>query len=149
LRHNFINQKGDKTTMTEERKTTIGQDTREGFLPSLPELDDILERIEGVGWEGMDRTVAGERLKKHVDSSHDTIRRDFAAMYRDPVGRRVIEFLLDKTLRIGCSHPNKSLGFEQEALYSRERHGQNSIVVVILKMIHDGLLLPPPGSSAE
>lgn len=126
----------------------LGKKMPDGFLPSAPGIEDILENLRkgGEGWAGlMDKpTDAGKHLTSA--SQHEDILRDFALMYAHPAGRRIVEYILDQTLRRGCSHPDPAVGIEQEAMYARERRGQNSIAVMMLKMIHDGMNLPAPGS---
>lgn len=128
----------------------VGKFTGGGFLPKSPELDELLEKVGGQGWDGLMKKsadpAAGQALVKAATGSNEDIARDFAAMYADSRGRRILEFLLDNTLRCGMSHPDPMAGIEQEALWIRERKGQNAIVIMMLSMIQRGLNLPAPGS---
>lgn len=121
-----------------------GRNTPQGFLPIEPSIDEIMKRIGGPGFSA--QTEASKPVDTAAVKASEDMKRNCVAVFSSPAGQQVLEWLFDQSLRRSHSHPNPEAGFEQEALYSRERKGQNGIVVMLLKMIHDGQQLPAPGS---
>jgi hypothetical protein len=115
--------------------------TPQGFLPDAPNVQDILSRL-GIGAA----TEAAQPVEEARATADDDLKRCYAQFAATPAGERILEDLLNQSLRRSCSHANPDAGIEQEALYSRERKGQNGMVVYIVRMIHDGMNLPAPGS---
>lgn len=114
-----------------------------GFLPSAPDAEDVLANIlkGGEGYSSIFKTPAAVALSDQQQKAQD-LKKSYAQFAATPLGRIIIEDLLDQTLRRGTSHPDKNASIEQEALYSRERNGQNAMIIYILSMIEAGRNVP-------
>lgn len=122
-----------------------------GFLPTVPDFDDFMSSLskkddKKAGWAGLSMTAAGEAMQSSRISASDDLKRCYVQLAETPAGRKVIQDLLNFTLRRTCSHPDPTVGIEQEAMFARERRGQNSVVVYMLSMIEAGRKLPDPAS---
>lgn len=129
----------------------LGANQSDGsFLPDTPSAEDIFKQITGGngGWAALNGppSVEGGDAKNPL---HD-LKRDYAQFAASIIGQNIIEDLLNRSLRRSAHHPDpyKST-IEQEALYNRERKGENQMVCHILKMIVDGRNLPEPKSIAK
>ena len=65
-------------------------------------------------------------------------------VFSSPAGEKVLEHLLDITLRRSFKNIENFESIERTALYTAERTGQNSIVTTILSMVVAGRNLPSP-----
>jgi hypothetical protein len=123
-----------------------GQNTDAGFLPAHPAMDDIMKRIGGPGWEALNKTPAGADMETARAKAKQDLLRSYAQLAAHPGGAKVLEDILDQTLRRSPYKPGSTLTLEQQTAYGLERMGQNGLATYILKMIHDGQNLPPAGS---
>lgn len=128
-----------------------GQITGDGFLPQHPSLDDMLKRIgiggEKGGWSALANAPIGDDDTRK--GANDDLKRCYAQIAATPGGLKVLEDLLNQSIRRSCSHPDPRASIEQEALYGRERKGQNGLMCYILRMIHDGQKLPNTASAKK
>lgn len=121
----------------------LGEKIGNSFLPNEPSLQSMLDRIAPPGTR---TTEAGQQVENARKSAGDDLRRSYAAVFSTPAATRVLEDLFSQYTRRSSSHPNPDAGIEQEALFGRERKGQNAVVGYILAMVHDGRALPAPGA---
>lgn len=117
---------------------TTGKMTPMGFIPSEPSMDAIKSLI---GNFSGDTTDAEAPIDDAREKAGEDLLRCYVQVFSTPAGEKVLENLFDQTLRRSFSHPNVDAGIEQEALYSRERKGQNYLAIYIMRMIHDGMKL--------
>lgn len=119
----------------------FGRNTQEGFLPPAPSLDDLLKRI-GIGdggWSAMgEQTDAAKAMADSRAAARSELLEAYAALVQTPAGLRVVEDILDQSLRRAPCHPGGKVGIEEQTAYMLERMGQNGLATYIVKMIHDG-----------
>lgn len=132
----------------------LGRREGGGFLANTPNAEEIISNMLGGGWESLNQNnPAGKHLEEARLSSDNELKKCFVRVYNSPDGRKVIEKLLDETLRRCPCIPadlNKKLpNFEQEILYQRTRAGQNGIVTWILSMISDGMKIKEPSKTKK
>lgn len=111
-----------------------------GFLPNVPGAEDVLAGIlqgTGEGYSSMFQSPAALALSDTQKKAQE-LKRSYAQFAASPAGEKILEDLLDQSLRRGVKHPDTGAGIEQEALYGRERHGQNAMIIYILSMIEAG-----------
>lgn len=122
----------------------LGRNTPQGFLPSIPSIEDIMARLSGgdQGWSGLAANAPSDQLPK---SEKEELLKDYIKTFSSDHGLRVLEDLLDMTLRTAPMSSESLGGFEKGCLYMAEKKGQNGIVIAILKRIVDGrdLMISP------
>ncbi|MBE2191873.1 MAG: hypothetical protein IAE63_06810 [Alphaproteobacteria bacterium] len=121
----------------------LGNNTPQGFLPALPSVNDILSRLSAgdQGWSGLAAQSQPDNLS---NSEKEQLLKDYILTFSTEHGARVLEDLLNMTLRTAPLAPEALDSFEKGSLYMAEKKGQNGIVVAILKRIVDGRNLPSP-----
>lgn len=130
--------------------TNHGKNTEAGFLPTAPSMDDIMSRANFIkdGFKSLSETTAGKHLSDGIDRPSDELKRRYARLFNGSGNEQdaiaVVEDILDKTLRRAPVMPKPGMTFEQLTPYMVERYGQNGVVIYILKMIQDGIDMPPP-----
>lgn len=130
--------------------SNLGRNTPAGFLPNEPQAEDIFSKLNLLknGFEGLTNTEAGKHLGEAVEKPENEIKRSYARFYHGTATahdqKKILEDLLDQTLRRADMpwQPNQTL--EQYAAYGLSRNGQNGIVIYIMKMMQDGMELPAP-----
>lgn len=116
-----------------------GQNTKQGFIPAVPGIEDLMQQLGMAGNQppAMQTELARlEDVRKQVD---DGLREAYLKTFSTPQGERVLEHLLDTTLRRSFKPVSGFSSVEETALYTAERTGQNAIVIQILKMMQDAV----------
>lgn len=121
--------------------------TENGDVAAQPSIEDILGKmgIKG-GWAGIHQTAAATPMADSLKETREQLHRDYQATFATEHGRRVLEDLLDHTLRRAPVKPSEGMTFEQLTPYVVERNGQNSTVFYVCKMVEAGRKL---GSAAS
>lgn len=132
--------------MTEE----LTRRTEAGEVAAQPSVEDILGKmgIKG-GWAGVHNTTAAKPMAESLKDSREQLQRDYQATFSTPFGQRVLEDLLDHTLRRAPVMPSQNMTFEQLTPYVVERNGQNSTVFYVCKMVEAGRKLGSPSSKKK
>lgn len=123
-----------------------GNNTKDGFLPAHPSFEGLMKRAGmNAGEGGWDALNAGPPSieKTPAQKELEDIQKCYAQFAATPGGQRILEDLLNRSLRRGCSHPDANAGIEQEALFSRERRGENGFMCYILMQIKAGQSIKP------
>ncbi|PZQ48888.1 MAG: hypothetical protein DI551_00730 [Micavibrio aeruginosavorus] len=125
----------------------LGISLGDAFLPKVPSADDLLKAIAAGrgGWDGLLPSDEGAQ-KSELQKQTEDLKRCYVQLFSSPAGKKVLEDLLDRTLRRSCSLANPA-SIAQEAMHSRYRRGENNNVVYILSMIVAGQNLPDPNSA--
>lgn len=127
--------------------SNLGHMTDQGFLPGAPEVGDIFKALQTPGGvRDLLKSGAGSNLQEAVETKQQQLKRDYARVYADPCGRRVIEDLMDQTLRRSFKPVQGFDTIEKTALYVAERTGQNGVVTYVLAMICQGQKAPDPAA---
>lgn len=115
------------------------------FMPNSPTPEDILKALSGggEGWDGINANPAGQSLNDGKLTADQELQKCFAQVYATPAGKRVIEAMMDQTVRRSPylnNDPDSGLSFtlEQQTAYGLERKGQNGLMIWVLHMIHKG-----------
>lgn len=117
--------------------STYGTPTPNGFLPNIPSVDDMLARnnlLEN-GWKSFEQTA--KNTSQH-QTDQDELMGCYVQTFGTDAGRRVLEDMLNKTLRRSPRPPEGFKSIEQVALHTAMRDGQNSVVVDVLLMMTKG-----------
>lgn len=124
--------------------------TENGEVAAQPSIDDILGAmgIKG-GWANVHGTTAAKPMAESLKESREQLHRDYQATFGTEHGKRVLEDLLDHTLRRAPVMPSQNMTFEQLTPYVVERNGQNSTVFYVCKMIEAARKLPAPTSKKK
>ncbi len=122
--------------------------TPNGPVPSMPSVEDILGRLGGgKGWDAVLASAAAQPMADTAKEKREALEQDYADCFSTPAGRRVLEDLFDQTFRRSSSPPER-VSLEADALYNRERLGQNSTAYYICTQIHKGRK-PKPAPKAK
>lgn len=120
----------------------FGRTTEGGFLPSHPDVEGLLKQagLLGQGWSGLDGedNPAGHELQAARRSAKSDLLKNYVKTFSTPAGRKVLEDLLDQTLRREAVKLSGAPTMEQCMVYALQRSGQNALAVYILKMIQEG-----------
>lgn len=130
----------------------VGRNTNAGFLPASPSADDIFKMIgqKTGGWDELNNSPAGQALKKEGSNPADDLAECFAKVYATPAGERMIDAILDQTLRRSpYLHSDKGATLEQQTAYGLERKGQNGIAIWILSEILKGQSVKKPAGKRK
>lgn len=124
----------------------LGKQTENGFLPNVPNIQDVMKKLGmGGGWDGVNE--AGPATQEIADA-RKKVKEDLLSCYvktfATPAGQRVLEDLLDQSLRRGMKPPGGFKSIEETALYTAERTGQNGFMAYVCSMIVKGKSLPDP-----
>lgn len=132
--------------MTDE----LTRKTENGEVAAQPSVEDILGKmgIKG-GWANVHNTTAAKPMAESLKESREQLQRDYQATFATPHGLRVLEDLLDQTLRRAPVQPSGGLTFDQLAPYAVERNGQNSTAFYVCKMVEAGRKLGSPLSKKK
>lgn len=117
----------------------LGEQTPQGFLPSAPGLDDLMEKVGMKTWDDLGKSDAGKGLSKAMLSADDETKRALARFYKSKDGPVVLNFIMDQTLRRSPYKLTPGQTMEQTVPYVIERAGQNATVIFLLKGIMDAL----------
>jgi len=102
-------------------------------MSAQPSMEDLLKQFADGGWEALsaatDRTDAEK--SRRVDRQR-ALADDVLWVARTPQGRRVLEFILDNSIRRASWHGDLRFTLEQIAGYGLLREGQNSIAAMLL-----------------
>lgn len=106
---------------------------------SEPSVQALLDQFTGnAGWTEMDSAALGKILQKQLSQQHARLRKE-AIVFRDcfstPAGRRVLEIMLDETLRRTAWPVAAISNINDLAGFGCFREGQNSIVANIIEAI--------------
>jgi hypothetical protein len=119
-----------------------GQNTGQGFLPNEPSIESLLKKAGlGEGWDGLNNdsdNEATQHLQENQRSAQDDLMQCYAQVFNSPAGQRVLEDLLNQTLRREAVKLHGAPTMEQCMVYALQRSGQNSIVVYMLQLIQSG-----------
>lgn len=132
----------------------LGKNIGNAFLPSYPTFDDLLKKggLNG-GFEGLKNTTAGKMAAEAIESPNAELKRSYVRVFSGTASPRnaqdVLEDLLNQTLRRAMVAPEKGMTMEQLIPYMVERHGQNGMMIYMLKMIQDGRDLPAPQTATK
>ena len=122
----------------------LGQNTHAGFLPSSPTGDELLSMIGNKigGWDEVNQSPAGVSTGQ---SKNEDLIKCYAQVYATPAGKKMIEDLLDQSIRRSPypKNDNGELTLEQMATYGIERKGQNGLAIYMLSRIVQGQNLKP------
>lgn len=113
-----------------------GKNTPQGFIPNIPSVDDILSRVGAYEPPKMANHLPYDNALAGSDAQADLLK-SYVQVFSSPAGQRVLEDLLDHTLRRALYSPNGDT-IEQVTLKRVFRDGQGSVVCHILKSMHDG-----------
>lgn len=137
-------------------KNNLGFNTPNGFQPAVPAISDFMSMItngnqEQHGWDEINGGPAGERLKPKQTSPEEDLYRCYVQTFASPAGQKVLEDILNMTLRRSSYLNNDSggLSLEQQTAYGLERKGQNGLAVAILAKIVSGQNLPAPAAKKK
>jgi hypothetical protein len=102
-------------------------------MSALPGLEDLIQNFANGGWEslaaGADRTPDEKRRREQLQTR---ISDDVLFMASNPQGRRVLEFILNNSIRRASWHGDLRFSIEQAASYGIFREGQNSIAAMLI-----------------
>lgn len=105
-------------------------------MPNTPSLNDVLARIGAVNPATMDGKEGYDNdLLKRSTEKQDLLK-CYAQVFGAPAGAKVLEDLLDQTLRRAIFAPGGS-GIDQVTLNRVFRDGQNNVICHILKALLD------------
>jgi|GEM_PF-7106649 len=114
---------------------TYGNNTANGFRPSHPDIQNLMQSIqtgEG-GWSGFDKGQGSLPIKDFA-GVNDDLTKSYKNTFGTDAGQRVLEDLLNQTLRISTA-PAIGSSVEQVAMHAQRRQGQNDLACYILKML--------------
>lgn len=121
------------TTETDDMPDDLAEATNE------PSLQSLLDQFTGQsGWAEMDTATIGKILSKQLREQQARLRKDalvFRECFSTPAGRRVLQILLDETLR-RVVWPVGAMGNMQDLTgYGVWREGQNAFAANIVEAI--------------
>jgi hypothetical protein len=124
------------------------KNTPQGNVPQIPSVEDLMTGLGVHGWAKSGLGAEGQEPVRN-DTTKDDLKRNYAAVFGSPAGQKVLEDLMDITLRRSFDPPVPAPTIEQTALHTRFRSGQNSIAVHIIAMLQQGRVLPAPGAKTK
>jgi hypothetical protein len=126
--------------------TRTAERTENGtYRPLFPGAEEIMRDLLGGGdggWDGLAQRPGAEHLMEARARPNEELRRCYAQVYGTDAGRRVIEDLLNQTLRRSPYSTDPAFSLDQQAAFGLVRQGQTTLMVHILAMIADGQALP-------
>lgn len=105
-------------------------------MPGVPSLDDALARVGLKAYGSMVGDTEYEGAMQPVSGDRADLLNCYTQIFSTPAGERVLEDLLDKTLRRAVYAP-KGQTLEQITIDRVFRDGQSNVVCHILKSIVD------------
>lgn len=119
---------------------SLGKQTPGGFIPGAPTPQQIFDDILGKdsGWQNLLAGKAAAPLANAKNSEREDLEICYAKVYADPAGRRVIEDLMDQSLRRSYKPTGGFKTIEETALYAAERTGQDGFMLYVLSLIMKG-----------
>lgn len=135
----------------------LGKKEGNGFLPNAPKVEDIIKNINTFfndrgGWDDINAVAPKAEFSKPAEKVD--LLKCFVHVYRDPAGGRVIDALLDYTLRRSMCIPTDidrgvTPTLEQQTAYVLRRQGQNDVAAWLLAQIHEGLNMREPAADKK
>jgi hypothetical protein len=127
--------------MSQPRVTTESDDMPEDMdaAGAEPSLDALLNSFMGKsGWPEMDTANIGKLMNKQLRDQQQALRKEalaFRACFATPDGRKVLELILNQTLR-AITWPVMAMANAQDLMaYGVWREGQNALVANIIEAI--------------
>jgi hypothetical protein len=119
-----------------------GKMTPSGFQSGQPDVEGLLKDMGLTRDQGENGTGTASALTQERKQAQEDLLKNYVKTFNTPAGKKVLENLLDLTLRRGLVLP--AGGIEETAMYARERAAVNALMVHILGMIQIGSELPAP-----
>lgn len=116
------------------------------FARSVQSLDELLDQASfGGGWQGLEKMLAPAKVPDSFDPGQD-MKKVLCAFYHTTEGRRIIDWLMDLTVR--APYPHVGTNFNQAAIAAAKHESRAAVGLVILQAIAEGdaLLHPQPRS---
>lgn len=102
-------------------------------MNAIPSIEDMLKNFGDGGWEALSAvTDRGAKDKSSREIKQAALAADVLWVARSEQGRRVLEFILDNSIRRASWHGDLRFTVEQVAAYGLFREGQNSIAAMLL-----------------
>lgn len=99
----------------------------------MPSIEQLTKGFADEGWAGLaaasDRTDTEQTRR---ESRQRAVGEDVLWLARQPQGRRVLEFIMDNSIRRASWHGDLRFTIEQTAAYGLLREGQNSIAAMLI-----------------
>lgn len=129
----------------------VGKQQGGGFMANSPTPEDIFKAIglEVGGWDGINSGPAGQGMEDQKRAANDDLKKCFAQVYASPAGKKVVEAMLDQTLRRSPYLNDPQATLDQQTAYGLERKGQNGLATWFLSMIHAGQNIKPAASKGK
>ena len=115
----------------------LGKNTESGFMPGVPSLADIERRIGLSTSPSPDGSSSYDNDLSQAQTPRAEVLQCYVQVFSTPAGQRVLDDLLDQTLRRAVFSPGGN-GVEQVTLNRVFRDGQNNLACHILKSLVDG-----------
>ncbi|MDP2207052.1 MAG: hypothetical protein Q8K65_12190 [Alphaproteobacteria bacterium] len=128
----------------------LGKIAGNGFLPHVPaSLEDLLAgSTMKEGFAALNNTEAGKFMAQAAERPGDALKRSYARLFNGNGSphdaEAVLQDLLDQSLRRGMFMMTPNTTMDQHMPFYLERHGQNSFMIYLAKMIESGRSLPAP-----
>lgn len=115
-----------------------GQNGNQMFRPNIPGLEDFFSGQGLPNWSDLNGGNAGQHLNEARDRAHADLLKAYVATFSPPAGQRVLEDLMNNSLRTSMRPPGGFKTIEETALHTAQRDGQNGMIVHIMNMIVSG-----------
>ncbi|MBL8713235.1 MAG: hypothetical protein JNM12_10065 [Alphaproteobacteria bacterium] len=110
------------------------RDTTTGPVSAMPSIEDLLAKMGGgTGWDALLKAPAAKELDESLKQKNEELQHDYFITFSTPHGRRVLQDILDNSIRRPNVHPAGTLTLEQQVGFSIERNGQNTLAYYICR----------------
>ena len=118
--------------------------SNQGVLANEPNVEALMKKngLMPDGWDQIENFAGAEGLRKARNEAAEEIQKAYLRVFSSSDGRKVLDHLLDQTLRCEPYKLDGSPTMEHCTVYGLHRSGQNYIMIHILKMMQQAMDIP-------